>query len=189
LENLKELLLKQRNSKQIHHHEPAHSDDITRAKEEAAQAHDDLKMASEKHQAERRKWTEEKLLLISQAKDAEERRNQDMRRFAEDREKHARQHSEMESLKARLAEREQQIDEWRKERDTLVSALEVQLKKLVSTIAEKDEQIRNLKCTDTHQPPEVTVAHFNIIPLLPNTTVCPSCALHVPLFTSILHLP
>ncbi|XP_047677386.1 kinesin-like protein KIF20B isoform X2 [Tachysurus fulvidraco] len=155
MENLKELLLKQRNSKQIHHHEPAHSDDITRAKEEAAQAHNDLKMASEKHQAERRKWTEEKLLLISQAKDAEERRNQDMRRFAEDREKHARQHSEMESLKARLAEREQQIDEWRKERDTLVSALEVQLKKLVSTIAEKEEQIRNLKCTDTHQPPEM----------------------------------
>ncbi|XP_060735333.1 kinesin-like protein KIF20B isoform X2 [Tachysurus vachellii] len=155
MENLKELLLKQRNSKQIHHHEPAHSDDITRAKEEAAQAQDHLKMASEKHQAERRKWTEEKLLLISQAKDAEERRNQDMRRFAEDREKHARQHSEMESLKTRLAEREQQIDEWRKERDTLVSALEVQLKKLVSTIAEKDEQIRNLKCTDTHQPPEM----------------------------------
>lgn len=44
LENLKELLLKQRYSKQLHHHEPARSDDITRAKEEAAQAQDDLKV-------------------------------------------------------------------------------------------------------------------------------------------------
>ncbi|XP_053093610.1 kinesin-like protein KIF20B isoform X2 [Pangasianodon hypophthalmus] len=155
LENLKELLLKQRSSKQFHHHEPAHSDDITRAKEEAAQAQDNLKMVSEKHQAERRKWTEEKLVLIAQAKDAEERRNQDMRRYAEDRERHARQHTEMESMKACLAEREQEMDEWRKERDTLVSALEVQLMKLVSTIAEKDEQIRELKRTDTLQPPEV----------------------------------
>ncbi|XP_017331126.2 kinesin-like protein KIF20B isoform X2 [Ictalurus punctatus] len=155
LENLKELLLKQRYSKQLHHHEPARSDDITRAKEEAAQAQDDLKAIGEKHQAERRKWTEEKLVLIAQAKDAEERRNQDMRRYAEDRERHARQHTEMESLKARLAEREQEMDEWRKERDTLVSALEVQLKKLVSTITEKDEQIGELKRTDALQPPEV----------------------------------
>ncbi|XP_058255531.1 kinesin-like protein KIF20B isoform X2 [Hemibagrus wyckioides] len=155
LENLKELLLKQRNSKQVHHDEPAHSDEITRAKEDAVQAQDNLKMLSEKHQAERRKWMEEKLVLIAQAKDAEERRNQDMRRYAEDREKHARQHTEMESLKACLAEREQEMDEWRKERDTLVSALEVQLKKLVSTIADKDEQIRSLKCTNTDQPPEM----------------------------------
>ncbi|KAF4084505.1 hypothetical protein AMELA_G00129420 [Ameiurus melas] len=155
LENLKELLLKQRNSKQLHHQEPARSDDITRAKEEAAQAQDDLKAIGEKHQAERRKWTEEKLVLIAQAKDAEERRNQDMRRYAEDRERHARQQTEMELLKARLAEREQEMDEWRKERDTLVSALEIQLKKLVSTIAEKDEQIGELKRTDALQPPEV----------------------------------
>lgn len=81
-----------------------------------------------------------------------------------------------ESLKARLAEREQEMDEWRKERDTLVSALEVQLKKLVSTIAEKDEQIRELKRTDTLQPPEVTTAHFNIITQLPLQL----CALHAP---------
>ncbi|KAI5627220.1 kinesin-like protein KIF20B isoform X1, partial [Silurus asotus] len=154
LENLKELLLKQRNSKPLPPHEPAHSDDITRAKEEAARAQGALETVNEKHQAERKKWAEEKLVLISQAKDAEERRNQDMRRYAEDRERHVRQHTEMESLNARLAEREQEMDEWRKERDTLVSALEVQLKKLVSTIAEKDEQIRELKHTDALQPAE-----------------------------------
>ncbi|XP_053366473.1 kinesin-like protein KIF20B [Clarias gariepinus] len=154
LDNLKELLLKQKNSNQLHHHEPAHSDDIIRAREEAARAQDTLKAVSEKHQAERRKWTDEKLVLIAQAKDAEERRNQDMRRYAEDRERHARQHTEMDSLKACLAEREQEMDGWRKERDTLVSALEVQLKKLVSTIVEKDQQIIELKRTETLRPPE-----------------------------------
>lgn len=44
LENLKELLLKQRSSKRLSQREPAHSDDITRAKEEAAQAQDALKV-------------------------------------------------------------------------------------------------------------------------------------------------
>lgn len=38
---------------------------------------------------------EEKLVLIGQAKEAEERRNQDMRRFADDRERHVRQQAEM----------------------------------------------------------------------------------------------
>ncbi len=38
---------------------------------------------------------EEKLVLIGQAKEAEERRNQDMRRYADDRERHARQQAEM----------------------------------------------------------------------------------------------
>lgn len=94
-----------------------------------------------------------------------------------------------ESLKARLAEREQEMDEWRKERDTLVSALEVQLKKLVSTITEKDEQIRELKHADTLQPPEVTTAHFNIITPLPSIAERPTCTLHAPLSTSTLALP
>lgn len=52
-------------------------------------------LSLEKHQAERRKWMEEKLLLIGQAKEAEERRNQDMRRFAEDRERFTRQQSQL----------------------------------------------------------------------------------------------
>lgn len=89
-----------------------------------------------------------------------------------------------ESLKARLAEREQEMDEWRKERDTLVSALEVQLKKLVSTITEKDEQIGELKRTDALQPPEVTTAHFNIISLASQFGLAPfmcPCLLPSPL--------
>lgn len=55
----------------------------------------DFQLSLEKQQAERRKWLEEKLLLIGQAKEAEERRNQDMRRFAEDRERFTRQQSQL----------------------------------------------------------------------------------------------
>lgn len=44
-------------------------------------------LCTDKHQAERRRWQEEKLSLIGQAKEAEDRRNQEMRRFIEDRER------------------------------------------------------------------------------------------------------
>lgn len=95
------------------------SDNLNSAKQEAAQAQESLKvnknnqligriisdrkskralhsqLSQEKQQAERRKWLEEKLLLIGQAKEAEERRNQDMRRFAEDRERFTRQQSQL----------------------------------------------------------------------------------------------
>ena len=52
-------------------------------------------LCSEKHQSERRKWLDEKLLLIGQAKEAEGKRNQEMRKFAEDRERHAQQQSQL----------------------------------------------------------------------------------------------
>ncbi|MEQ2195799.1 hypothetical protein XENOCAPTIV_018614, partial [Xenoophorus captivus] len=52
-----------------------------------------LQIFTEKHQAERRKWQEEKLSLIGQAKEAEDKRNQEMRKFAEDRERYSRQQS------------------------------------------------------------------------------------------------
>ncbi|KAL1257805.1 hypothetical protein QQF64_011049 [Cirrhinus molitorella] len=130
------------------------SDDILQARQQTTQAQDSLKLANEKHQAERKKWMEEKLVLIGQAKDAEERRNQDMRRFADDRERHARQQAEMESLATRLAARNEEMESWRKERDTLVSALEVQLKKLIMSNAEKDQQIKILQSRNSPQTPE-----------------------------------
>lgn len=156
LENLKEILLKQKSSDPVLHHQShtPSAEELTRAKEEATQAKESLNLASEKHQAERKKWLEEKLVLITQAKEAEERRNQDMRRYADDRERHTRQHAEMESLTAQLAERDVEMERWRKERDTLVSALEIQLKKLVSSIAEKDKQIQDLQCNVSPQTPE-----------------------------------
>lgn len=48
------------------------------------------------------------------------------------------------------------MEGWRKERDTLVSALEVQLKKLIMSNAEKDKQIQILQATNTPQTPEVS---------------------------------
>ncbi|XP_059376232.1 kinesin-like protein KIF20B [Carassius carassius] len=130
------------------------SDDVFQARQQITQAQESLKLANEKHQAERKKWMEDKLVLIGQAKEAEERRNQDMRRYADDRERHARQQTEMESLAARLAAREEEMESWRKERDTLVSALEVQLKKLIMSNTEKDQQIKTLQSRNTSQTPE-----------------------------------
>ncbi|XP_051724741.1 kinesin-like protein KIF20B isoform X2 [Ctenopharyngodon idella] len=150
LVRLREILPAQRNRRDSR---PI-SDDILQARQQTTQAQESLQLANEKHQAERRKWMEEKLVLIGQAKEAEERRNQDMRRFADDRERHARQQAEMESLATRLAAREEEMESWRKERDTLVSALEVQLKKLITSNAEKDQQIKILQSSNTPQTPE-----------------------------------
>ncbi|XP_073784610.1 kinesin-like protein KIF20B isoform X2 [Danio rerio] len=130
------------------------SKDVLQARQQITQAHESLQLANEKQQAERKKWMEEKLILIGQAKEAEERRNQDMRRFADDRERHVRQQAEMESLAARLNAREEEMERWRKERDTLVSALEVQLKKLIMSNGEKDQQIKMLQSSNTAQTPE-----------------------------------
>lgn len=60
-----------------------------------------------------------------------------------------------ESLSAQLAEKDQTMDKWRMERDTLVAALEVQLKKLLSSQAEKDQLIQQLR-QGTQPPPEVS---------------------------------
>ncbi|XP_075902218.1 kinesin-like protein KIF20B isoform X2 [Nelusetta ayraudi] len=130
------------------------SEDFNSAKREAAQAQESLKLSLEKQQAERRKWLEEKLLLIGQAKEAEERRNQDMKRFAEDRERFTRQQSQLESLSTQLAEKDQKMESWRKERDTLVMALEVQLQKLLTSQADKDQLIQQLRCNERQPPAE-----------------------------------
>ncbi|XP_052001828.1 kinesin-like protein KIF20B [Xyrauchen texanus] len=152
LVRIKEMIPEQRNRRDSR---PL-SEDNLQARQETAQAQESLKLANEKHQAERRKWMEEKLVLIGQAKEAEERRNQDMRRYADDRERHVRQQAEMESLASRLATREKEMESWRRERDTLVSALEIQLQKLIMSNAEKDKQIKILQSSNTpHTTEEV----------------------------------
>ncbi|XP_069394674.1 kinesin-like protein KIF20B isoform X2 [Paralichthys olivaceus] len=128
--------------------------DVRQAKQEAAQAQEKLKLCTDKHQAERKKWLEEKLSLIGQAKEAEDKRNQEMRKFAEDRERYARQQSQTEALSSQLTEKDQTMETWRKERDTLVAALEVQLQKLLSSQAEKDKLIQELRHNTTQPPPE-----------------------------------
>ncbi|CAJ1066835.1 LOW QUALITY PROTEIN: kinesin-like protein KIF20B [Xyrichtys novacula] len=155
VQRLKGMLMQQDSGNKSQHLVNGSSDELGLARQEAAQAKEDLKLGTEKHQAERRKWLEEKLSLIGQAKEAEDKRNQDMRRFADDRERYNRQQSQLESLTSQLAEKEQAMEKWRKERDTLVAALEVQLQKLLSSQAEKDKVIQELRQSNTQpQPPQ-----------------------------------
>ncbi|PWA20097.1 hypothetical protein CCH79_00017718, partial [Gambusia affinis] len=125
------------------------SDDLGLARDEASRAQQSLKVLTEKQQAERRKWQEEKLSLIGQAKEAEDKRNQEMRKFAEDRERYCRQQSLLES---RLEEKEAAMESWRAERDTLVAALEVQLQKLLASQADKDKLIKELQLQSAASP-------------------------------------
>ncbi|XP_039640640.1 kinesin-like protein KIF20B [Perca fluviatilis] len=155
VEKLKGMLLKQdRRGNGTHPFVDSPSDDLKLAKQETAQAQESLKLCAEKHQAERKKWLEEKLSLLGQAKEAEDKRNQEMRKFAEDRERYTRQQSQLESLSSQLADKEQIMERWRKERDTLVAALEVQLQKLLSSQAEKDKLILQLRQSNLQQPQE-----------------------------------
>ncbi|CDQ85300.1 unnamed protein product [Oncorhynchus mykiss] len=154
VEKVKGLLRYQDNRKDTAALTDGQSDEAKLAKQEAVQAQVTLKLCTEKHQADRRKWLEEKMVLIRQAKEAEDKRNQEMRKFADGRERHAKQQTQVEDLVAQLGEKEQDLVKWRKERDSLVTALEVQLTKLVSNIADKDEQIASLRCNASSQPAE-----------------------------------
>ncbi|XP_035028619.2 kinesin-like protein KIF20B isoform X2 [Hippoglossus stenolepis] len=156
VEKLKAMLLQQDGGADAPCRVDSSSHDVRQAEQEAAQAQEKLKLCTDKHQAERKKWLEEKLSLIGQAKEAEDKRNREMRKFAEDRERYARQQSQMEALSSQLTEKDQTMETWRKERDTLVAALEVQLQKLLSSQAEKDKLIQELRHKSTQPPPEVS---------------------------------
>lgn len=60
-------------------------------------------------------------------------------------------------MSSQLAEKERTMETWRKDRDTLVAALEVQLQKLLSSQAEKDKVIRQLRQHEPRPPQEVSV--------------------------------
>ncbi|XP_019357657.1 PREDICTED: kinesin-like protein KIF20B [Gavialis gangeticus] len=106
-----------------------------------------LKESEEKYKADRKKWLEEKMELITQVKEAENNRNKEMRRFAEDRERYVNQQTEMERLTAQLAEKDNNLQKWREEKDQVVKALEVQLKTLSFNNVQKDKEIEELKQT------------------------------------------
>ncbi|KAK6329508.1 hypothetical protein J4Q44_G00014860 [Coregonus suidteri] len=112
------------------------------ADQDAVQAQVTLKLCTEKHQADGRKWLEEKTVLIrlAQGGRGQEPGDEEVRTG--------------EALVAQLTEKEPDLLKWRKGRDTLVAALEVQLTKLLSSIADKDEQIASLRCNATSQPAE-----------------------------------
>ncbi|XP_063817749.1 kinesin-like protein KIF20B isoform X2 [Pseudophryne corroboree] len=99
----------------------------------------------EKYSNDRKNWLEEKKSLIAQAKESESQRNREMRKFAEDRERYSRQQAEMEQLSTQLSEKNSTLQKWREERDSLLSALEQQLKGLLTSNAEKDRKIENME--------------------------------------------
>uniref|UniRef100_A0A8C8SFJ0 Kinesin family member 20B n=1 Tax=Pelusios castaneus TaxID=367368 RepID=A0A8C8SFJ0_9SAUR len=105
------------------------------------------KEIEEKCKTDRKKWLEEKLGLITQLKEAENHRNREMRKFADDRERYMKQQTEVERLTAQLTEKDNALQNWRKERDQLVAALEVQLNTLASSNIQKDKEIEELKHT------------------------------------------
>ncbi|XP_062987691.1 kinesin-like protein KIF20B [Elgaria multicarinata webbii] len=108
-----------------------------------------LKEYEEQHNTDRKKWLAEKMLLITQAKEAETHRNREMKRFAGDRENHARQLEEAEKL---VTKKEDALQKWHAERDQLVAALEVQLSSLAASNAQKDKEIEELKRTVLKAP-------------------------------------
>ncbi|NWI92742.1 KI20B protein, partial [Pitta sordida] len=113
--------------------------------EELIKLQKELKENEAKYQTDRKKWLEEKMGLINQVKEAENHRNREMRKFVEDREHHVKQQAEIERLAAQLVEKDGNLQKWRQERDELVEALEIQLKSLASSTAQKDKEIEELK--------------------------------------------
>ncbi|XP_029466575.1 kinesin-like protein KIF20B [Rhinatrema bivittatum] len=104
-----------------------------------------LKEFEEKYSSDRKKWLEEKMVLITQAKEAEQQRNREMRKYVEDRERHTKLQSEVEIVSSQLLEKDKDLQKWREERDQLVAALEIQLKSLLSSNVQKDKEIKELR--------------------------------------------
>ncbi|XP_077636078.1 kinesin-like protein KIF20B isoform X3 [Crocuta crocuta] len=113
--------------------------------EKLSKLQDELQESEHKYKADRKKWLEEKMMLITQAKEAENLRNKEMKKYAEDRERCLKQQNELEVLTAQLAEKDDNLQKWREERDHLVAALEIQLKGLISSNIQKDNEIEQLK--------------------------------------------
>uniref|UniRef100_A0A670ZJJ5 Kinesin family member 20B n=1 Tax=Pseudonaja textilis TaxID=8673 RepID=A0A670ZJJ5_PSETE len=101
-----------------------------------------LEECEEQHETDRRKWLAEKTHLITQAKVAETLRNKEMKKFAGNKDSYAKQLKEAEK---RAAEKDNELQRWRVERDQLVAALEVQLSSLISSNVQKDKEMEELK--------------------------------------------
>ncbi|XP_045710570.1 kinesin-like protein KIF20B isoform X5 [Phyllostomus hastatus] len=112
---------------------------------------DELQESEQKYESDRKKWLDEKMMLITQAKEAENLRNKEMKKYAEDREHGLKQQNEVEILTAQLAEKDSNLQKWREERDRLVAALEIQLKALMSSNLQKDNEIEQLKTRVTSE--------------------------------------
>ncbi|XP_077636065.1 kinesin-like protein KIF20B isoform X1 [Crocuta crocuta] len=129
--------------------------------EKLSKLQDELQESEHKYKADRKKWLEEKMMLITQAKEAENLRNKEMKKYAEDRERCLKQQNELEVLTAQLAEKDDNLQKWREERDHLVAALEIQLKGLISSNIQKDNEIEQLKKV-TLEPSETEERNVDI---------------------------
>ncbi|CAH6962924.1 Kif20b [Phodopus roborovskii] len=123
--------------------DPVDDTDVLRKK--ISKLQDELQESEEKYKDDRKKWLEEKAILTSQAKEAESLRNREIKKYAEDRERCLKLQSEVETLTAQLAEKTGDLQKWREERDQLVTAVEAQMKALLSSNKHKDEEIQQLK--------------------------------------------
>uniref|UniRef100_H0V0J3 Kinesin family member 20B n=1 Tax=Cavia porcellus TaxID=10141 RepID=H0V0J3_CAVPO len=122
-----------------------HNGDTDILHKKLSKLQDELQECEQQYKADRKKWLEEKMMLITQAKEAENLRNKEMKKYAEDRERCLKQQNEVEILTAQLAGKNSDLQKWREERDQLVAALEIQLKALISSNREKDNEIEQLR--------------------------------------------
>ncbi|XP_034343824.1 kinesin-like protein KIF20B isoform X2 [Arvicanthis niloticus] len=120
-------------------------DDIDMLNKKFSKLQDELQESEEKYKADRKKWLEERAILTTQAKEAENLRNREMKKYAEDRERCLKLQNEVETLTAQLAEKNSELQKWREERDQLVTAVETQMKALLSSSKDKDEEIQRLR--------------------------------------------
>ncbi|XP_067908676.1 kinesin-like protein KIF20B isoform X2 [Heterodontus francisci] len=102
----------------------------------------------------RKKWLQEKMILIKQAKEAEDRRNKEMRKWTEEREHYSKLQLEMEKLASEVVEKDKNLQKWREERDNLVKELEVQLGNLIASNKQKDKEIEGLQTSAKGNPGE-----------------------------------
>ncbi|XP_006880468.1 PREDICTED: kinesin-like protein KIF20B [Elephantulus edwardii] len=126
---------------------------------------DELQESEQKYTTDRKKWLSEKLMLITQAKEAESLRNKEMKKYAEDRERCLKQQNEVEKLTAQLTEKETHLQKWREERDQLVADLEIQLKALITSNVQKDSEIEQLRKV-TAEPSRMEKPSVEIMPRL-----------------------
>ncbi|XP_074089499.1 kinesin-like protein KIF20B isoform X2 [Macrotis lagotis] len=148
----------------ISHQEPQNrsqndEDNTDVLNEKLSQLQEELEESGQKHQNDRKKWLEEKTMLITQAKEAENHRNREIKKYVEDRARCLQLHSEVERLTAQLANKDNDLQKWREERDQLVLALEVQLKTLVSSNMQKDNEIEQLKKITSEDDPGKDYEH------------------------------
>ncbi|XP_031246011.1 kinesin-like protein KIF20B isoform X2 [Mastomys coucha] len=120
-------------------------DDIEVLNKKFRKLQDELQDSEEKYKADRKKWLEEKAVLTTQAKEAENLRNREMKKYAEDRDRCLKLQNAVETLTAQLAEKNSELQKWREERDELVTAVETQMKALLVSCKRKDEEIQELR--------------------------------------------